>query len=266
MTGNLGKIVLSVAAASDIGVVRSNNEDNFYLNGVWREDVGQERMSYQDVVKVVKQPKIFAVMDGMGGLKDGEIASLTAARELDRLCMEDPSYDMLTFLLKMNDSVCEARRESGGRLGSTAVMACVDTEGVRFANIGDSRGYLLRDGELTRMSVDHSERGSLERVRENLGIDEELPGNMRDGLTQYLGIEKEELIIEPEVGEKQPFDVGAMLLLCSDGLTSCVTEETIQELLTTDDEVQVVAKKLIDLAIESGSRDNITVILVRREE
>ena len=260
-----GRVVLAAAAVTDVGVVRSNNEDNFYCNGVWRVDVSQDRMSYREEVKVVKQPKIFAVMDGMGGLKDGEIASFMAAKELGRLCMESPEYDLLAFLLQMNDRVVEVKRARDRMLGSTAVMACVGRDGVRFANIGDSRGYLLHDGELTRMSVDHSERGSLERAREDLGFDEGMPGNMRDGLTQYLGLEQDELIIEPEVGDLQPIELGDVILLTSDGLTSCVEEAVICEELDAGRDVQETAQRLVDLAIESGSRDNITVIVVRRE-
>ena len=260
-----GTVVLSIAAMSDVGVVRKNNEDNFYCNGVWRDDTGQDRIAYHGEAKVVKQAKIFAVMDGMGGLANGEIASLVAARELDRLCQEEPAGDMLAFLLSMNDRVCDERRATGERLGSTAVMARIDQTSVRFSNIGDSRGYLLQASELIRMSVDHSERGSLERVRENLGIREALPDNMRDGLTQYLGIDPEELIIEPEVSEEKAFAPGDMVLLSSDGLTSVVDVDTIRDVLTGEAPVAEMAKRLIDLAIERGSRDNITVVLVRRE-
>ncbi len=259
-------IVLSVAAVSDVGAVRANNEDNFYCNGVWRFDASRDRMVFHDSVRVDEHARIFAVMDGMGGLAAGEIASLTAAKELDRLCREEPSGDMLTFLLSMNDRVCEERRTRHERLGSTAVMARVDCEGVRFANIGDSRGFLLHDGGLRRMSVDHSELGSLERVRENLGIHEELPGGMHNGLTQYLGIEEEELIIEPEIGEVQALAVGDVILLTSDGLTSYVDEDSIRDVLIGDGDVPDKAKRLVELAIERGSRDNITLVAARREE
>lgn len=262
---NTNTMVLSFAAITDVGVVRKNNEDNFYCNGVWRDDVGQEHNEYHGETKVIKQPKIFAVMDGMGGLAAGEIASLTAVRELDRQCQEAPSCDMLAFLMAMNDRVCEERRTSGERLGSTAVMARVDQSTVQFSNIGDSRGYLLHDGEMTCLTVDHSERGSLERVRENLGIEEALPENMRNGLTQYLGIFEDELIIEPELSEPQPLEAGDVILLSSDGLTAFVDEAAIREVLMADDSVEKMTARLVELAIERGSRDNITVILVRRE-
>ena len=264
-----GGMVLSVAATTDVGVVRANNEDNFYCNGVFREDITEKRLSYHDTVKVVKTPRIFSVMDGMGGLKAGEIASLVAAKELARLCSADPSCDMLAFLMKMNERVCKAGRDRSARIGSTAVMACVGPDGVQFANIGDSRGFLLHGGELVRRSVDHSERGSLERMREGLGYDDGLggglPGNMHDGLTQYLGIEADELIIEPEIGEEEPFEVGDVILLSSDGLTGVVEEEIIREELMKGDDLRIMADRLIGLAIEHGSSDNITVALIRRE-
>ncbi len=237
-----------------MGKVRKNNEDNlFYCGRILDSDNEGIQGIWTDEEKT--SSRIFAaVFDGMGGENFGELASFSAAQSMrdllayNRTGSEPPEEVFGEFCRQLNLSVvAEKVKMLTSHMGTTLVAFCFDADMVWACNLGDSRAYRLRDGVLTQMSEDHVEKwGSRKKAP----------------LTQHLGIEPEELILEPTI-------VSCMMenedqyLLCSDGLTDMLTEEEIAGIMSEPLSVEACVQKLIDTALENGGRDNITVILYR---
>lgn len=141
-------------------------------------------------------------------------------------------------------------------MGSTAVLLGVCREGAYVVNVGDSRAFLWRGGALRQLSVDHTDQFLLARQKEP---------RRKPRLTQPLGIEPEEMVIESAVAELSA-RTGDVFLLCSDGLTDMVSENEICGVLRRMSAVKAGTEDLLDLALGRGGRDNVTVILCRLEE
>lgn len=228
------------------------------MTGVATTHPGQIRKTNQD--RALVSPNVGAVADGMGGHQGGEQAAaitidimsgLTGALSKDRLVDTVRAANQAVF----NES---ERPELRG-MGTTIVAAALHADEARITliNVGDSRGYRLRDGELEQMTVDHSLVEEL--VRQGRITEEDaLTHPQRNIVTRALGLANE---IEIDV-----FDLdarhGDRLLLCSDGLFNEVEDEVIAERLRTISEPEALADVLIQLACEGGGRDNISVVLL----
>lgn len=154
----------------------------------------------------------------------------------------------------MNGAVCARAAElDSGRMGSTAVLLYLNAREAWVCNVGDSRAFLLRDGELRQLSVDHTDAGLLaaQGVR-----------GRKPALTQHLGIRPEEMVLEPHFF-REKLRPGDWYLLCSDGLTDMVSEEEIRSAAETAPDAGQCVRKLTEAALENGGRDNVTVIAVR---
>ena len=143
-------------------------------------------------------------------------------------------------------------------MGTTVTAAYLDEDSVALAHVGDSRAYLLRDGELTRLTEDHSLVEELLRGGK-LTEEEALEHPQRSVITRALGIEP---IVEIDTWT-YPLRPGDVVLLCSDGLTDMIPEQQIQEVLVEAPDLSAAADRLIDEANDAGGRDNITVVLFR---
>jgi protein phosphatase len=227
--------------ASDLGRQRQGNEDNYF----------------------VRAP-LFVVADGMGGAQAGEVASEMAVRSFDD---ELPNGSLPEALAKVieqaNRRIHERARgdDSLRGMGTTTTAAYVDDDEVIIAHVGDSRAYLLRDGELNRLTTDHSLVGELV-ARGKLTEEQAEQHPQRSVITRALG---------PEADVRVDVDIfpakgGDLFLLCSDGLTSMVHEPKLLPLFQDHDSLEQLGKRLIDAANAAGGRDNITVILFRLEE
>lgn len=242
-----------------VGKVRKNNEDNFYFDGkcLEVENNGLKNPVYIDTT--VKRGLCYAVFDGMGGENYGEIASFAAARQMqqtertlgDYLISEKKYLNRLS--LQLNEAVLQAKREQcTDRMGTTMVSLYFSGRYVYVCNIGDSRAYRLRDGEFLQISEDHVEHR---------------PGreHRKAPLTQHLGIDPKDMLIEPYIA-KGELKKGDTYLLCSDGLTDMLSNLEISCLMHESNRVDECASKLIQVALEKGGRDNITVIICRITE
>jgi serine/threonine protein phosphatase PrpC len=226
--------------ASDLGRQRQGNEDNFF----------------------VRAP-LFVVADGMGGAQAGEVASEIAVRAFDDELPGDSMPDALVSVIEQaNKRIHERARadESLHGMGTTTTAAYVDDDEVVIAHVGDSRAYLLRDGELVRLTKDHSLVGELV-ARGKLTEEQAEQHPQRSVITRALG---------PEANVQVDIDIfpakgGDLFLLCSDGLTSMVHEPKLRPLFEDSDSLETLGKRLIDAANAAGGRDNITVILFRLE-
>lgn len=245
------------------GKRRENNEDNFVIGPRILED-GRQSVGYEYNGHVGHFLPFFGVFDGMGGIDSGEVASLmsaTIARDRRPVLLKDTAKQMNDIILQANEAVCAKMRETGTRMGSTAVMIAFAPGGkYTLANIGDSPAYLIRDGEMTPVYEEHSLRAS---YFDTFG--EEPPKNKKFPLTQNIGVFPEEMIIQPHIG-KGTAKAGDIFLLSSDGLTDMVEEKEILDTVMNAEDLVTAAKSLYTKALDAGGKDNITVILIQAEE
>lgn len=234
---------LVFAAATDVGRMRKNNEDSY-----------------------LSAKPVAAVADGMGGHSAGEVASAIAIEELAALGERGPwenetaaTDDLKQAILRANRRIREmaaSDRKLNG-MGTTLVALLQDGDMVHVANVGDSRGYLLRQGELSQVTVDHS------LVQElvddgRLSPEDAERHPQRSVITRALGIDPE---VEFDLFTYK-LQVGDRLLLCSDGLSDVVETTQIRNVLLRVRSPQKAARQLITVANEQGGPDNITVIVV----
>jgi len=253
-------------ALTDIGNVRTNNEDNFFCNGIYKKDVSMPVYIFDEKGDAGKL-SVFAVFDGMGGADCGETASLTAAENLGKYFEEITAKERIfsgeEAILYMNAALCIEMEKKQANMGSTAVVLSIQAGFVQIANVGDSRAYLYRDGLLEQLSIDHTERGSLQRLRKELGLIQEdgIP-EMKDVLTQHLGVSEEDFLLEPYISGMSSLYAGDIYLLCSDGLSGMVPDNSIQEVLESSCNTMQKAQQLREMALKAGGKDNITLLLL----
>ena len=240
-----------------VGRVRSNNEDNYYLQGQIRQDVEQLNTRAQYVG--ADTCALFAVADGMGGEAQGEFASLTAVKSLRPCSVEQVNAAAQRSINRANALICREMDRIGRRMGTTLAALYIDNGRAVACNVGDSRVYLLRDGILTQLSTDHSQVQQMI----DLGILSSEAARThpnRHVLTQHLGIREDEMILQPAFSEELELRVGDTFLLCSDGLTDMVDDADILEALSSGTS-EHRAQTLVELALAAGGRDNVTVLV-----
>jgi PPM family protein phosphatase len=230
---------LRYAVRSDVGLLREGNEDSAYAG-----------------------PRLLAVADGMGGHAAGEVASALTIASMAELDAEQASGDMLK-VLAMAVAMANARLQEKiianpavEGMGTTLTALLWSDGHAAVCHIGDSRGYLLREGELYQITHDHTLVQSL--VDEGrISADDVSTHPQRSLLLRALDGRS---VAEPDlsVHESQP---GDRYLLCSDGLSGVVSDETLRDTLSSFEDPETAARQLIDLAIHGGGPDNITCIV-----
>jgi serine/threonine protein phosphatase PrpC len=224
---------------------------------------GRQRADNEDSMSA--RPPVFVVADGMGGAQAGEVASKVAVEAFEQGLPEAGSAEERLVLRtrEANQQIHElshAEQERAG-MGTTLTAACVDGDELAIAHVGDSRAYLLRRGELKRLTRDHTLVGAL--VEQGKLTEEEAAEHpQRSIITRALG---PEAYVEVDTW-RYPLRAGDVVLLCSDGLTSMVPDERIADVLLAAAGLEQMADRLIDEANAAGGRDNITVVLFRIEE
>ncbi len=234
---------MEFSAASDPGRVRTRNEDSFAL------------VPYSSGV-------LLAVADGVGGSQAGEVASALATRtfreSLSSHQRETPEPGPLREALALaNERILRARQESARQAGMGTTMTCawLSEERLAFGHVGDSRLYLMRRGELTCITHDHSVAQELVR-QGSIPPSEAERHPQRHVLTRWLGF-------EPFACDEGTLDLepGDVVLLCTDGLVSALTENEIAREM--QDGFAGVALRLVEAANRAGGPDNITVVAAR---
>jgi PPM family protein phosphatase len=223
-------------------------------------DRGRQRTGNEDAY--FARAPLFVVADGMGGAQAGEVASQAAAASFESgLPDGDPGAGLEQLIREANRRIHEMSQERTERAGmGTTVTAAYVTEDERvvIAHVGDSRCYLWREEELIRLTRDHSLVEELMR-RGKLTAEQAENHPQRSVITRALGPEPD-VEVDVEVFAAKPDDV---FLLCSDGLTSMISEEALPAFLERDAPLEQVGRALVDAANEAGGRDNITVVLFR---
>jgi PPM family protein phosphatase len=225
-------------------------------------DLGRQRQGNEDSY-FVRAP-LFVVADGMGGAQAGEVASEMAVASFDRgLPGGPPAEGLVHVIADANQRIHDRSRADAGSagMGTTVTAAYVGQDDVTIAHVGDSRAYVLRDGELIRLTRDHSLVDELVR-RGKLTQEQAESHPQRSVITRALGPEPE-VEVDVEVYQARG---GDLFLLCSDGLTGMVPEARVQPIIENASSLAAAGRELIAAANEAGGRDNITVILFRLEE
>jgi protein phosphatase len=238
---------LRVGSRSEQGV-RANNEDNFVV------DLRQ---------------RLFVVADGMGGQERGEIASGMAVEIIPqaihaRLACNESAEDAVHYALEeANQAIVEAGRSQpeGRRMGTTAVVALMHNGQVYVSNLGDSRAYLLRNHEAHQLTLDHSVAQALVQTGA-LTAEEARYSPYQHVLHKFLGCTELNGAIEVHPFTPQ---VGDRLLLATDGLTNHVTNDELGDGPTLFPEPQIWIEHLVRRALDHGSRDNVTGVVVAFE-
>jgi serine/threonine protein phosphatase PrpC len=228
-----------------------------------KTDTGRQRRSNEDSY-FLRSP-LFAVADGMGGARAGEVASKLLVDTLEAgLSDHGPDEERLADRVReANQRIHELAQRDADRagMGTTATAAYVGEDSVSVAHVGDSRAYRMRDGQLEQLTRDHSLVEELKR-RGKLTEEEAEEHPQRSVITRALGPEsrvKVDTLTVPARG-------GDVFLLCSDGLSGMVPEERIQEIVSGAASMEEAGRRLIEEANRAGGRDNITVVLFRVEE
>jgi PPM family protein phosphatase len=244
--GSAGSFNIRVGSCSDRGR-RENNEDNLYIDA---------------------EQHVYMVADGMGGQAAGEIASQLAVDliplRLKKLppnaSIEAVSKELTSAFLECNEKILERGAEdpTAQNLGTTAVVAVVRHDQCLIGHIGDSRAYRMRTHHLEPLTVDHNLAQALVNAG-SIPEDDLKNHRYRNVLYKYLGMK--ESGVEPDI---KPIDIGVgdRFLLASDGVTGSVSdEEIIREMMRRNDP-QSCAMEIVRLAIENGSKDNATAIVI----
>ena len=248
---------VELAGRTDVGCVRSKNED------AWGYDA---------------EAGIFAVCDGMGGQAAGEIAShlsLEAVLDFFRDGRRDGKYptslDLVDGLSDRANRLCNAifranrmvydaaghNPENSG-MGSTIVCVLAESDGVSLGHVGDSRIYLVRGGEIKQLTADHSL--VMEQVRRGMmTLQEARTSSMQNIIMRALGTEPTVVPDLEDIGVEK----GDVLVLCSDGLTRHIPDESICDVVVQTSNLDQACERLVEGAKEAGGEDNITCVLLR---
>jgi protein phosphatase len=226
---------VTVGAATDIGQVREGNEDSYLL-----------------------LDPLYAVADGMGGHRGGEVASSMAIDTIKRL-FEAGEGTLTSNVEEANREVFERSSTDAEVRGMGTTLTAVQVEGsrVRLAHVGDSRAYVLRGGRLHMLTKDHTLVAKMVEEGEITEAEAETHPH-RSVVTRALGVER---TVQVDEGYLELRD-GDRLLLCSDGLTGMVPHERIEALLNEIRDPQQAVDRLVRLANEAGGIDNITAVLL----
>jgi serine/threonine protein phosphatase PrpC len=256
-----GEVVEIVSGGvSDVGRVRTNNEDSY---------------------KILDSLNLYVLSDGMGGEAHGEVASALAVDTVVKHCTEANQDSDLTMLggpsdnfggntkrlqsavRQANLNIFESAQNNPAQrgMGATVTAVWANQEKLSVAHVGDSRAYLLRTGTLQQLTSDHSLVA--EQVRRGIITPQQAEeSEMQSVLLRALGAHPD---VEVDVDEVGVYP-GDILLICSDGLTRMVTEPEIAGTLQAENRPANAAQRLVDLANENGGLDNVTVIVVRFQE
>jgi PPM family protein phosphatase len=226
-------------------------------------DTGRQRRANED--SLLARAPLFVVADGMGGAQAGEVASRIAVESFQQGLGDtaEPETALAALALAANSHIHElshANVEQAG-MGTTLTALYVGEEEVSIAHVGDSRAYCLRDGELLRLTDDHSLVDELIR-QGRLTPEEAVEHPQRSVITRALGPEG---TVEIDTRSYRARS-GDVYLLCSDGLTTMVGEDLLAAELLAHPRLRDVGEALVRDANEAGGRDNITVLLLRLEE
>ncbi len=243
-----GSCMIRTYGDSQIGLVRKSNEDAIDLS----------------------VPKLYVLADGMGGYEGGQIASTLAVKTVAAFWAEKSQEEASEELLKdailcANEAILARKKEDAGlcSMGTTLIAAALSGNHLLWAHVGDSRLYVWKDGALSQITVDHSY--VMELVEQGKLSKEAMRFHPRKNeITRAVGIDS---LLKVDTGTISA-EAGSLFLLCSDGLSSMISDEEISELLAasprdSEEALEALGKALMDKVYDAGARDNVSFILVQ---
>ena len=239
----------------------------------YKSDKGKLRISNEDALHVAEDSNFFVVADGVGGSNAGEVASRTAVLDFAR-CFADKNLEsfgsesaieehMRQCIEKVNRRILalsHEKRENSG-MATTLVAFLIHGNRMYLINIGDSRGYICRDGRMLQITEDHTYVNGL--IQAGI-ISEEQAMNHKDRhmITRAVGAEE---TIDADLF-KVSIKQGDIIMICTDGLYGEVSDQSMIGILSQDKSMQEITDELVDSANIQGGHDNITVVCVKITE
>ncbi|GAF76596.1 unnamed protein product [marine sediment metagenome] len=236
------------------------------LDSYGLSDIGKKRAKNEDVIKTLDDHNFFAIADGMGGHKAGEIAAKEAIEEIcdyietlfspKTKVPQDKVVKHINFAIeKANQKVFYLSQniQSFRGMGTTICCLYFNNNIVTYAHVGDSRIYLFRDNKLKQLTQDHS-------LLKKLSLDEKIkdPNKYKNIITKAIGTH---FFIKPALNFEN-FYKKDLYFMCTDGLSDFLSEMEIQDILKMEKSKKTISKKLIDTAKKNGSNDNISTLLI----
>ena len=234
----------------------------------FKTDKGLTRQDNEDAVFVLPDRNLYMVADGVGGQNNGELASRTAVGYMAQFAALHPvamvregaalKQYFMSLLSGANELIFGKAYSEPGSTGmaTTAVICYLRDDTAYVVNVGDSRAYLLRDGELTQVTEDHSMVADM--VRKGVLTEEQAACHpMRNYITRAVGTE-ENIEIDISVHDRKNHD---RWLICSDGMYGMVPKNELLQLMSTDN-LEEAATRMLQAALDGGGKDNITIVLV----
>ena len=259
---------VNACVVSDVGLIRGNNEDNYILDTCMNVNADRHIQAQTTFEALKDQWHLFGVFDGMGGGEKGEIASGTTAKVFKDAwlrasdCADKTEIDNILrkSFLDSNNEIVHLQRKFK-IYGTTGTVICTNSEEFKIYHLGDSRAYLLRDGQLFRLTKDQT----LAQMKIDVGLYEASDPQAemeRHKLTEYIGRDWTKENLSPVESEWIPIEPNDRILLCSDGLYDMCTDTNIAEILKSLPMPATAAKNLVQAALANGGEDNITCVVL----
>ncbi len=254
---------LDIAAFSDVGRRKKNNEDSYVVVREGAKDL-----------RLFKEGALICVADGLGGHTGGEIASKLAVRIIGEIAKDKPHQNgvesdesndgplpkIRSSIERANESIYQTNRDlvrTRRPMGTTVLTGVISPRKVYVGNVGDSRCYHIRDGEILTQTEDHSWVD--EQVKLGLMSKAEAETDRRKNIVTRCVGTHEEVTVDTYRWHIVP---GDMLLFCTDGLVNMVSDDVIKKEFRRNGSSAEIAQRLVNLANENGGKDNITVVVV----
>jgi len=228
-------------------------------------DRGRKRPSNEDAFGYSIEHGVYVVCDGMGGAAAGEVASSVAVAEVMQLLTNRPGTNPLPAdaeqaVAAANEAIFSRsqRSEKLSGMGTTLVALLAEERHAWMLNVGDSRGYRLRNSNLEQITLDHSLVEEQMRLGQ-MSEEEALRSPLKNVITRALGTQS---VVTPDVFELES-EPGDLFLLCTDGLTRELSDSLLESLLQLDLPLDGLCSRLVAAANQAGGHDNITCLLVR---
>lgn len=256
---SLKTLQFDIGQCSDPGIIRSHNEDSLLIRNIRYNSPQNESI------------ELFAIADGMGGYKDGDLASQLAIQILDNQitdfftrfpiqCIPDGETIFHTLdnaIRTANNEIFHLGESRRSRMATTLVVTLIVNDLAYIANLGDSRVYCLESSALNQITIDHSVGADLVALGK-IQPEEIYFHPYRNVVTRFLG---SSLYLEPD-NFSEILKPEKSLILCSDGLWEMVKDDDIKTILLDQTNAQDACQKLVDFANKNGGPDNISVIII----
>jgi len=244
-----------------------------------KTDVGMKRTHNEDYFSLIEDEQVFLVCDGMGGHASGEVASKMAAETVGEFFQRTRADEDATWPYKLDRSLsyienrlCVAIKlanlrisEASNRdlrykgMGTTVVSALVSGDKIYIAHVGDSRAYRVREGKIQQLTRDHSLLEDYKEAKPDMTPEEERAFPHKNVITRALGMRD-----SVEVAIKtHPIASGDVYVLCTDGLSGMVPDDSIAEIVTQSKSLERAVAELVDAANRNGGTDNVTTLLLQ---